>query len=226
VSPWSRRHGYSLVEIAVAVGVVSLLLYALVSILVSGSRLFSGGVGATRGPEGALIVMDEIERDLLQCMQLPGDPRAPVAVGDGHELALYVPRATDDLRALAVIGQPVHWNLVPVDPKKKDGPFHPARNDRVLRSVVIDGWDFELLPPSEEEARYGWYVSYRVTIAAESKVDRPFLAARLMHLAQPSSNFLHFPGFGGSLRPGRVLLLPRPPAEVFAGLGPPDGANP
>lgn len=220
------RRAYSLVEVAVAVGVVSLLLYALISLLVSGSRLFSGGVGATRGPEGALIVMDEIERDLLQCMQLPGDPRPPVSVGDGSALALYVPRASDDLRALAVIGEPVHWHLVPVDPKEKGGPFHPARNQRVLRSVVIDDWDFSLLPPDEAEARYGWYVSYRVTIAAEGQDDRPFLAARLMHLAQPSSNFLHFPGFGASLRPGRVRMLARPPqAEAFRNLGPPDGSG-
>ena len=222
-----RRRGYTLVEIAVAVGVVSLLLYALISLLVSGSRLFSGGIGATRGPEGALIVMDEIERDLIQSLQLPGDPRPPVSVGDGHELGLYVPRETDDLRALAVIGVPVRWHLVPVHGAGKEGPYHPARNERVLRSVVVDGWDFTLLPPDEEEARYGWYVSYRVTIAADNKVDRPFLAARLMHLGQPSSNFLHFPGFGDSLRPGRVRLLPSPDgAAIFQGLGPPDGATP
>lgn len=219
------RGGYTLVEIAIAVGLVSLLLYTMVSLLVSGSRLFSSGVGATRGPEGALIVMDEIERDLLQALQLPGDPRPPVAVGDGRELALYVPRATDDLRALAVVGEPVRWHLVPVDPRRPEGPFHPARNERVLRSVELDAWDFVLLPPDEEQARYGWNVSYRVTIAADNKVDKPFLAARLLYLAQPSSNFLHFPGFGASLRPGRVQLLPPPDgAALFADLGPPGGA--
>lgn len=218
-----RRRGYTLVEVAMALGVAGLLLYALVALLTSGSRLFAKGVGASRGPEGALVIMDMLERDLFQCLQMPGDPRPPVALGPGgSELALYVARPLAE-GATRVVGEPVLWGLEPV--AGQGGLFHPRRNDRVLRSVVLSGLEFELLEPDADEHRRGWTMVVRLKVNAESRLTKDFLMARLVHLAQPSSNFLHFPDHGEDLLPGRVFLLPPPDGRpLFRALGPPEVA--
>lgn len=217
-----RRRGYTLVEIALAVGLVSVLLYGLVALLTSGSRLFSRGVGAARGPEWALIIMGEIERDLMQCLQLPGDPRPPLNIHDDGSLSFYMADDQSDLTQLAITAAPVRWHLVPAE---ETGRFYPARNDKVFRTMTVKGWDFRLLEPDEAEARHGWYVVAQITFEKDNRVDKDFLSSNLIYLAQPSTNFLHFPSGGAGLRMDRVLFRPHPEgaeAGYFRGLGPPE----
>jgi hypothetical protein len=215
------RQGYTLVEVIIAAALGSLLLGSLMAMLVSGSRLFSKGVGAARGPEAALIIMDELEQDLLQCLQFPGDPRPPVAISsDKKEIAFYRTRPMLE-GDLEVVGDPIIWSLVPGSGK---GSFFPRRNGKVFRTLGVNDWEFELLPPDVAERRSGWFVVVRVRFTKDSQVSREYLSSRLIFLKQPSSNFLYFPKYGPALLPGAVKLArPKENNALFSRLGPPAG---
>lgn len=220
-----RRRGYTLIEMAIAGAIATVVFLTVTSLLVSGSRLFSSGQNAVRGPEAALLVMDRLERDLAQTLQVPGDPRRPVAIDDvGEEIAFYVPGADGVLSTpRTVVGVPVWWNLV--ESEDAPGLYHPARNGVPIEGVALLGWEFTLWSPKDDEELGGWYVTVRLRFQADSLVGEPYVYARAVQLRQPSTNFAGFPTFGDELNPGLVRLLPPPDHAGFEAIQPPSPSD-
>lgn len=212
-----RRQGYTILEMVIAVALMGLFLGGLMAFLTSGSRLFSAGVGAARGPEGALVVLDAMERDLLQCVQLPGDPRPPVQVTDSGLSFLLARPPPEEGPVQESLAEPVTWRLDSLGappgasfvhryrPQAEDG----EKAETIFRSAPLYGWEVELLEPDQAQKRPGWYVVIRLFFAPENRVTRDYQVSRLVHLAQPSSNFLHFPAHGQNLLPGVLKVLGR-----------------
>lgn len=199
----------TLVEIGVASSILFVVLAAGLGMMSSGARLFRRGILAARGPEAALLALNHLERDLVQAIQIPGDPRPPVVIGEDGEVAFYK-ASSQATGPNSVIGEPVIWKL---EPAGGEGLFHPVRNGRVLETVVVSGWDLQLLEPSADEDRPYWFVVIDVTFANEDAPDQVYETSRAVPLIQPSTNFLHFPGFGGTMLDEAVRLLPWPEGE-------------
>lgn len=199
-----RRGAFTLLEIMIAAVVAGLLLHALFQLLVGGLRMAVIGTAAARGPEQAILLFDRVERDLVQALQIPGDPRPPARVLDGgRALEFFVPDL-EETGLEVVTGTPVRWGLVPAS-----GPgaaFHPARGDQALRAVRVRELEFRLLEPDEEALRRGWFVAVTATFPAENRLARDYTLTRLMRLPQPSTNHQWFPLAGADLLPGLVRL--------------------
>lgn len=217
-----RRRGYTLTELLIATALVAIVLAVVFRMLVSASRLFTSGVAAARGPEAAILLMDRLEEDLLQVVQIPGDPRPPVWISDdGARLCYYRadPARTDPA---TLVGVPATWALT----STLAGDTHPARDGEVLPEIDLAGLEFELLAPSLEAERPAWLLRFTARFPGDGLAGREHVATRLVHLAQPSSNFLHFLTFGDEVPAGAVALLPPPEDDPgFDALGPPDGAD-
>ena len=195
-----RRRGYTLIEMSIAGLIAAVVITAVMSMLVSGSRLFSSGQNAVRGPEAAILVMDHLERDIIQALQVPGDPRPPVAIDEaGETIAFYIPGAEDAA-----------------------GLYHPARNGEVLKTVALLSWEFTLWSPKYDEGLPGWYVTVRLRFQADNLRGEPYVYARAIHLSQPSTNYASFPTFGDDLNPGLVRLLSPPELPAFDAIRPPE----
>lgn len=213
-----KRRGHTMVEIGIAAVLLGTVLGIAMVLFTSAARQYRRGVAAARGPEGAILFLGQLERDLAQVLQVPGDPRPPAAVGDGSRLALYRTSAARSGPNI-VVGEPVSWTLTPAGPA---GLFHPTRNGRPLESVLLAGCSFELLEPSAEANRPFWAVLVTLQVAGGSQGEETFETTWASPLVQPSSNFLHYPGHGESLVPGEVRLLPWLPGEAPpAALAPP-----
>lgn len=174
----------------------------------SGSRLFTRGLQAARGPEAALLLMDRFEEDVLQMVQVPGDPRPPARVVDGHILTFY--RAEAGLSTPArVVGIPGYWNQEPL----ADDPdlYNPIRDGVRMTDIEFGGFTFELLPPDAEEKRLGWYLAVEARFPTGAR-GADHVVRRLIYLPQPSSNFLHFLSHGDRVIPGAVQLLAANPS--------------
>jgi len=215
-----RRQAMTLIETLFAFVIGVGLLYVVQQLTLSGSRLFHRGVEAARGPEAALLLLDRLEEDLTQALQAPGDPRPPARVDrDGTRILYYRP-ARELSRPASLVGAPASWSLAP-SPADPDLSV-PVRDGVPLEGIELVGWSFELLEPDAGERRLGWYVVFEARFPTTSS-GRPFVLRRLLHLPQPSSNFLHFLSHGDALLPGTVTMLPPPPEEpAFRGLGPPE----
>lgn len=213
------RRGHTMVELGVAAALLGVVLATAMTLFTSAARRSRRGIEEARGPAAALVLLNSLERDLLGVLQVPGDPRPPVAISeDGRELGFY---RADPARSgpNVVVGAPVAWSLQEIP---GTGLSHPTRDGRHLGSVLVAGWDFELLPPSAEEARASWFLRIRVDLAAGEGSEATFVARRAVPLLQPSTNFLHFPGHGVGVVPGSVRLLPwTAGAEVPRVLAPP-----
>jgi prepilin-type N-terminal cleavage/methylation domain-containing protein len=216
-----RRRGYTLVEMSIATLVAAVVVTAVMSLLVSGSRLFSSGQNAVRGPEAAVLIIDRLERDLVQVLQVPGDPRPPVAIeDDGTTMAFYVPGENGVLSTpKTVVGVPVWWGLV--EDEDEPGIYHPVRDGEVIEGVALLGWEISLWSPKDDPELPGWYVTVRLRFRADSLAGEPYVYARAIHLLQPSTNYTSFPTFGDDLNPGLVRLLPPPEHPAFEAIRPP-----
>ena len=217
-----RRRGYTLIEMSIAGLIAAVVITAVMSMLVSGSRLFSSGQNAVRGPEAAILVMDHLERDIIQALQVPGDPRPPVAIDEaGETIAFYIPGADGVLSTpKTVVGVPVWWSLV--EDEDAAGLYHPARNGEVLKTVALLSWEFTLWSPKYDEGLPGWYVTVRLRFQADNLRGEPYVYARAIHLSQPSTNYASFPTFGDDLNPGLVRLLSPPELPAFDAIRPPE----
>ncbi len=214
-----RRRAFTLPEVMIATGLALLIAGVVIRVLVSGSRLFVSGIAAARGPEAALLLMDRFEEDITAVLQVPGDPRPPMAT-DTARLAFYKQSPGWTTPSLTV-GEPVIWEL----DDGRDLPHHPVRNGEVLEGIEIDSWSFQVLEPDLESDRPGWYLAFSMTFPTGG--GKPYTLSRLVHLPQPSANFLYFPAFGGEILPGAVRLLPPPEREpLFETLAPPDPEAP
>ncbi len=223
--PAGKRRGITLLELLVALSIGVLVLGVTWRVLISGSRLFSRGVSAVRGPEAAILLVDRLEEDLVQCLQVPGDPRPPLAIEAGRRIAFYRPDPELGSGA-SVVGVPRLWDLV--ETASGTGTFHPVRDGQVFREIELRGWSAELVPPDLAERRLGWFVDLRFRFEAAGLRGGEHTVRRLVHLPQPSSNFLHFLGTGGDLLPGLVQMVAPPRDQpIFRTLGPPgEGGEP
>lgn len=221
-----RRRGYTLVEMTIATAIAAVVIGAVMGLLVSGSHLFTSGQNAVRGPEAAILVMDQLERDLAQVLQVPGDPRPPVSIHDaGQSMAFYVPGADGVLSTpRTVVGVPVRWTIV----RSEDvpGAYHPSRNGAVIRGVTLLDWELTLWSPKDIENLPGWYVTVRLRFRADSLAGEPYVYARAVHLRQPSTNYASFPTFGDDINSGLVRMLPPPDHPGFDAIRPPRQKDP
>ncbi len=217
-----RRRGFTLIEVLIAVVVGAVILIVVTRLLVSGSRLFFSGMKAARGPEAAILLMNRLERDMYQCLQVPGDPRRPMVVREGKEIAFYIPGAVGRFsNPETVVGVPVRWSLKASETSY--GLFHPVRNDEVLTGIVLKDWKIVLWDPDTEEDRPGWYLTIRAEFPTDGFRGKPYIFSRALFLAQPSKNYLHYyPYHGKKILPGSVRLLPSPSfhSSLFAGVAP------
>ncbi len=218
------RIGLTMVELLISMGLGVMATAGAWQLLLGGLRMFESGIARARGPEAAVLLLNQLEQDLVQTLQAPGDPRPPVRIRDGRRLTFYRPLETVHLAcSAAILGRPASWNL---SAPNRSGTRQPVRDGRVLGDVEVLDWNFDLLPPSLEEERPGWCVAVRVRFPTGARNDPGYEVNRLIRLPQPSSQFLHFPGRGAELVPGLVVMLPRPADPGFEGLGPPDDAGP
>lgn len=215
-----RRGGYTLVEMAVASFVGALLVAAVMGLLVSGSRLFSSGMGAARGPEAAMLVVDRLEEDVIQMLQVPGDPRPPAVISEeGTKLSFYRPDLAAS-RPDMLVGQPATWSLADAG----GGMVHPVRDGVPLEGIFMRSWSLQLFPPDRETSLPGWYLAIEARFPADSRFGNDYVFRRVLHLPQPSANFLNYPDFGFEIEPGMVRLKPPPEGDdSFEALAPPEG---
>ena len=217
----SRKRGLTLVEVLVGAAIGAILLTVLMTMLGQASQLFVRGEGALGGRQAARIFMDALGHDLAQVIQTPGDPRPPVVIGEDGALYFYVARIPTTVEE-PVGGAPVRWGREPLDAQEsevEDGPGHPQRNDHVIRGLLLDGWEFELLPLGEDVT--GWELEVRVRVSRGALLS-PETMSRRYALGQPTSNLLYFPSHGRIL-PGVVQLPAEPdPGSPFRWLGAPD----
>lgn len=213
--PASRGGGFTLVEVLVASGVALVLMATVLQMLVSGARLFVAGVGAARGPEAAILLMDRLEQDLVGILQVPGDPRPPVSVeADGRRISFFR-FSPEDSDPNTVVGEPGQWALKP----SGEDLFVPVRDGQALEGILVRDLEFQLVEPDEEAGVPGWFLVVRAAFPTSGLSRRSYQVARLIHLRQPSSNFLHFLAHGHEIPEDAVQMLPPLAAPGFRDLG-------
>lgn len=212
-----RREGVTILEVCIAGAIAVMVLGVVIRLLVSGSKLFKKGIAAARGPEVALLMVDRFEQDLSQCLQAPGDPRPPAKVMEGTRLTYYRP-VREMASGARVVGAPASWDLQETAPDS--GVYNAVRDGEVLRHVLLEGWRIQLIEPDAGNEVPGWFVHLEARFPIDGAPT--YTVSRLIHLPQPSSNFLHFLGHGQDMIPGLVQMIEPPKDDPsFAGLGPP-----
>lgn len=194
-----RRPAFTLVEVLIALALASILVPIAVSLMLGGVKMFGSGRAAMAGTEAALVVLQAFEKDLIQALAVPGDPRPPVRVIDGRRIEFLRPvlgaRILDGIR-----GVKGSWDLTPA----ADGLMHPVRDGRILRHVKIEGWQLAVHSPAEAPHRPGWMVSVVVHTPTGWALRRSYRSSRLIQLAQPSAAARWFPTHGARLPRGLV----------------------
>jgi hypothetical protein len=106
----SRRTGYTVVELAVAAGVFSLVLYILMMVTSLAKTYFLSGQLA-HATQGALLLASELEDDLRQAVRDPNTGKAlVVAAVPRPSIAFYREvGGPDDMRMVVV---PVRWSVM------------------------------------------------------------------------------------------------------------------
>jgi hypothetical protein len=208
------RRGATLVEVAIAAGLVLVVMGAGMAMLSGAGRRARRGQASAEGAAAALLVTSALERDLARVLQVPGDPRPPVVVTDDGA-AFYV---SDPARSGPdqVVGSPVAWGLAPLGP----GRFHPTRNGEPLRSVEVADLSFSLAEPDAASERPTWTLVFEVLVH-RSDGRPPDKVRRAVPLAQPSTNFLFYPSHGALVDPRWVRMLPWP-ADLEPRIEPPE----
>lgn len=202
-----RRRGLTLIEVTMAILIGSVVLAAALDLVATGFRLFLRGQEALAGPEAALALMDALEEDLAQALQVPGDPRPPVAILDGTRLT-YLRTRPEPLALDRLVGAPASWDL------ERDGDdFRPVRDGRPMGSVRLLDWQLELLAPDGIE-RTGWQVQVDARVPPGRSGGEPFRIRRVISLPQPSSNHAGFLAgsvlYGGGVFEQLVQVEPPP----------------
>lgn len=210
------RRGATLVEVALAGGLVLVLVAVGAGLLSGAGRAARRGQATAEGAAAALLVTAALERDLARVLQVPGDPRPPVVVTP-EGAAFYVAdpdRSGPDM----VVGSPVAWGRIPAG---TPGRYHPTRNGEAMRSVVVSDLGFRLLEPDAAAARPGWVLSFEVGIHRDDGRE-PDRVRRDVPLAQPTTNFLFYPSHGELVDRRWVRMRPWPPG-LTPRVDPPEG---
>lgn len=226
----SRRTGFTLVELLIAMLVACAIVTIAYQVLVSGNRLFTSGLNVAYGQQGAMIFFETLESDLLACLVVPGHEGDPLAVGKtGKSISFY--RTDHDLSTTQVTAcSPVRYSLT----KAQGDGYHPARNGVPMKHVLVTELTYTLIPPAPPEERENgegspaWFVRVDATFPERGLGKSPLVVKRLIELDQPTQNEQYFEAFGAEVMPLSFLLSSGDPVALEelekVGLGP--GAGP
>lgn len=238
----SRRSGFTLVELLMAMLVGGTIVTIAYEVLISGNRMFSTGLSTAYGQQGAMLFFETLESDLLACVVIPGHEGDPVAIGGtgsgaGRSISFY--RTDHALSTMQVTAaSPVRYALVETDQRvispTKNKRFHPTRNGVPMKQVVMDSLSFKLIPPASEEelekggGSPGWFVLVEAVFPERGIGSQALTVKRLIELDQPTQSAKYYEAFMGEVSPLSFLLSSGDPLALeeleTVGLGP--GAGP
>jgi prepilin-type N-terminal cleavage/methylation domain-containing protein len=161
----SRDRGFTLVEICVAAAVLSVIMYVLYSMFVTGIRSFRQSEGKTESLEYGILAYEMIAQDcrrsvfhgipsdanVLPCF-LPPDKKS-VGFVTFHSMDFLSSNLPKALR------EKVLYSLVP----SGHGYGYLSRNGKVYKSIKISNMEFDVIDGARADGKLQRYLSIKIT---------------------------------------------------------------
>ena len=148
-----RRHGFSLIEISIALLILGCILSAFWLAMGSGMRGFYQGTSNVTALQDALVLMETLEMDIDMMVIPPSVQANPVQIANnGNSIRFAIPDfGKSDPSKLPLLDKiPTKWvEYRLVEAKNRKGIFHPVRNSKTFQNIDVLSWKLAITENAE-----------------------------------------------------------------------------
>ena len=161
-----KKKGFTLVEICVAAAVLSVIMYVLYSMFITGIRSFRQAEGKTESLEYGVLAYEMISQDCRRSVYhgLKADPAIPPCIlsANTSSVGFIIFHSMDFLSSKMpkALRQVIQYSLAD---SGHDGYSYLVRNGKVHKNIKISSMAFEIIEGNRADGKLQKYLSIRIT---------------------------------------------------------------